>query len=347
MNNDIARQCFITIMTSTSENDLGYVVSDIKDCKFSDNYNSFLYNWGGLMECENSDFSKTGGPIVIQDHVDVETSDPYESPDYSEIYGHAPITTFDNCVLDNFVAGTEAWFIQFGANAVASDIKSLSDLYYATMGKTFVVDENGTPTVMQTKPNVSLFNFIVFNKSGQSEGLTLYPVCGTAKINDMTFNYAQPTGDNPNYKKLVEFQAEAEAAVAAYPGDSGEALSALFIKWEFMPEEMTPEAIEAAIMAKAGELQAAAASESAMTHRLLREVNAGGAPVFDHGNVLGSYDGNNPYIQPITNAPTWTTASPVTDKMPESSDFVTSSDKYSAIYYNGMMLVVELFNAMA
>ena len=114
-----------------------------------------------------------------------------------------------------------------------------------------------------------------------------------------------------------------------------------------MPEEMTPEAIEAAIMAKAGELQSAAASESAMTHRLLREVNAGGAPVFDHGNVLGTYDGNNPYIQPITNAPTWGTASPVTDKMPVSSDFVTSSDKYSAIYYNGMMLVVELFNAVA
>lgn len=345
-NNVIARDNFITFMGEDVDTEKGYVDFTINDSKFTNNYNSFLYNWSGRMTANRCDFVKCGGPIVIQDHTDVDDGDPYESDDYMTIYGHYPYTEFNDCKLENYVVGTEAWFVQFGVSGLVGQIKGMSDLYYAN-GLSFVVDsKNHEPMLASsaTQQNPSAFNFIVVNKSGSAEAETAYPVCGDVVIKNGEdtehFNYQQPgASDLQAYVTLNTFVAEQEAAVESYmnTGDPTQ-LQALFAKWEFSPEEMTQEGIQTAIMLKVLELKAAA--QTFINHAALRGVNAKGAPVFETAGGLGYFNpmiGN--YMQPLDNV---VTGFESTDAMTATDPFVTGAKNYTALYYNGMMLVMGL-----
>ena len=345
-NNIIARDSFITFMGEDTETEKGYVDFLIEDSKFSNNYNSFLYNWSGKMIANRSDFVKCGGPIIIQDHTEVDSGNPHESADYTEVYGKTSYTEFNNCKLENYVAGSEAWFVQFGVTGLVGQIKEMSDLYYAN-GLSYIVDSRNHEPMLSTSAsasNPSVFNFVAINKSGETEGATYAPVCGEVKItNDEVvedFNYQQPTmNDLLAYAALNTFMEEQEAAVASYmsTGDPS-ALQALFIKWEFMPEEMTQEGITAAITAKALELKAAA--QRTINHAALRGVNEAGGPVFETAGGLGYFDGVNLYMQPLDNVVPGTES---TDPMTNTNSFVTGAKDYTAIYYNGMMLIMGLY----
>jgi hypothetical protein len=110
-----------------------YNVVTINDSKLSDNYNCFIYNYGGKAVSNNSKFEGSGGPVVIQDHI---ISPNYPASDYDKVdtttgqftlYGHHPWTEFNDCEINNYVIGTEAWFISFGAVGLVGGIKDLSD----------------------------------------------------------------------------------------------------------------------------------------------------------------------------------------------------------------------------
>ncbi len=346
--NILGRESFITFMGEDTETEKGYVDFDINNCKFSNNYNSFLYNWGGKMVATNTDFVKCGGPIIIQDHVGVGDDNVCEREDYS-IIGIAPETIFNNCKLENYVAGTEAWFNQFNVTAMVGQIKGLSDAYSAQLGLTYLVDSQSHAPTTTAGSNATLFNFVAINKSGKAEGATNLPVCGKVIINDGEdadcFNYSQPTQEDVQaYVDLNTFMAEQEAAVKAYgEGDGGAALAALFTKWEFQPADMTQEAIQAAITEKAMELQQAAAPT--INHAALRGVNAtqvGGQylPVFQSGGQFACFgmDGEGKqYMQDLSNVVTG-----ATDPLAPTNPFKANATNYTGIYYMGMMLVFGL-----
>ena len=341
--NVIARQNFITFMGEDTTTEKGYIDFVINDSKLSNNYNSFFYNWGGQLTVNNTDLLKCGGPVVIQDHVDVKEEGPYESDDYSTIYGHPSKTVFNNCKIENYVAGSEAWFVQFSATAIAGQIKSLSDLYAGSFGLSFIFD----PTTHAAKVNddkASVFNFIGFNKSGSAEKLTNAPVCGEIIVNNgeednATYNYSQPTPtDLQAYVILQTFLAEVEAAKQAYAGgDEGKAFKALCTKYNVTPASLDVEGITAALTQKGAELQDDA--QPVITHSLIRGVNKEGGPVFQSGGEFAYFDGNNKYLQPLNNAiPGSGTTAPISS----TSDFGAKANSTTGIYYNGMLLVMGL-----
>ena len=175
--NIIARDTFITFMSEKPTDGYPTMLLDIEDTKCSNNYNSFIYNWAGKVYAHNSSFVNCGGPIIIQDHRDA--SETYEANHGLQVLGQTPETTFENCVLNNFVGGSEAWFIQFGATALMPQIKSMSDLYAVSTGKSFIVNEAREGKIYQELAaggKASFFNFIALNKSASIEGMTNAPV---------------------------------------------------------------------------------------------------------------------------------------------------------------------------
>ena len=232
LNNVLSHAFFMTAMTEAgSEDGMGEtdpIRIDVNYMKCFDHYNSFFYNWGGVMNISNSFFEGSGGPVIIQDHTAVDTDVPTPvfdeyldpAPEYPigdfHIIGNAPDTTFNDCEFNNNVIGTEGWFQSFGATAEAATIKSLSDVisgfsqqvYEATSGathiKTFLRAKSGDTYVPTTAMGAgqaglqSEMNFIVLNKSGSAEGMSNYPVDGTVKFMkdgqqvDL-FDYMKPT----------------------------------------------------------------------------------------------------------------------------------------------------------
>ena len=159
-----------------------------------------MYNWGSQITATSSLFRSCGGPVIIQDHAGTDT---YEEDNGMTVVGYAPTTNFINCTILNYVTGSEAWFQQFNATGVTSDIKMLSDLFYATgLTKSFVTNDKHEGKLYQALSAAgqnAFFNFIVLNKSGSAEGITTYPACGTVNITTTgsknTFNYRQPAYD--------------------------------------------------------------------------------------------------------------------------------------------------------
>ena len=138
INNVLCRRNFISLMSE--DPDEGYKPANVTltNAKLTDNYNSFLSNYGGEITATNSLFHGCGGPIVIQDHTACGETGPWESPAGDVAYGFAPKTSFNACTLDNYVIGQEAWFKQFGANGLVPTIKAMSDLFAISGYKSFV-----------------------------------------------------------------------------------------------------------------------------------------------------------------------------------------------------------------
>ncbi len=171
--------------TCSSEATARYSEVRIYDSKFMDNFNVFIYNYGGHVRAERTLFKKCGGPVVIQDHVIYETwftSDPTATY-YTNVAvpnPWIPRTYFTDCVFDNYVVGTEPWFIQWHVDALVGQIKGLSAVSYYTNGLSFVLDSetHAASTAMDTS---GVMNFVALNKavalSGSAEN-----VCGEVKI---------------------------------------------------------------------------------------------------------------------------------------------------------------------
>ncbi|MCH5180538.1 MAG: hypothetical protein J1F32_04955 [Erysipelotrichales bacterium] len=163
--NVITRAWFITYFTQNAHSD--YVVNY---CKSYDNYNSFIYSWGGNLVGKNSEMIGAGGPVVLQDHTNIGKSS--ES---------VPSTKFENCKLESLVAGTEGWFSSFGAVAAAQQIKQLDTIFrdpnLAALGQMYGVNTNRT--ILQTDPTIvddagepiKLINLICVNKDGSMDAM--------------------------------------------------------------------------------------------------------------------------------------------------------------------------------
>lgn len=228
--NVLAHNCYITFMIDghVPAAGLDYNVLTINDSKLSDNYNCFIYNYGGKAISNRSKFEGCGGPVVIQDHI---ISDPqYPQGAYDEIntttgqftlFGRHPWTEFNDCDIQNYVIGTEAWFISFGATALVGSIKGLSDAVYAsdtTSAMSFLFDENHAPCIGQVQAaqsKDSMMNLIVINKSNRAENTTSYPVDGTVLFKSSgvvsdKFDYMNPVSMTANtQEELDRFTAEA------------------------------------------------------------------------------------------------------------------------------------------
>lgn len=213
--NVLGHGCYIVFMNEGRYSTLGgtqVCEMNLVKSKIYDNYNCFIYNWGGHVVADQCIFEGSGGPIVIQDHVHGDDK-PYElapckldgegNPvvtQEDEIYkldfskymhynnGVISTTTFIDSELNNYVLGTEAWFGSFGAAALTGQIKALCDFIASVGGglpRTAIFDTNHVGTTYQslsTAGQDSLFNFVVLNKSGSKEGTTNCQVNGEVKF---------------------------------------------------------------------------------------------------------------------------------------------------------------------
>ena len=331
--NMIATKFFITVMSERHVDpntpNTAFVIDSLK-C--FNNYNSFLYNWGSYMHAKNTLFYNCGGPVVIQDHSD---TDDYEAQNGMVVLGHTSTTVFEDCTINNYVAGSEAWFQQFeGATALVPLIKSMSDLLLGTqLPKCFVTNEahEGKSYTQQLAPaqQASFFNFIVVNKSGKSQGLTAFPVCGTVKFiesgKDTTFNYRQPDQDPV-----------AQAYIAYSTNPSAENQQALIAAAAAKGVTFAPD------YSDANDKIAAYITELCTPHGAIRTLNNDpyNAPVFDLGpnfDLLSISSKSAQFLQSIPDI-----MAGGNNPYPATNEQKANMPNELALYYNGMMLVFGL-----
>ena len=331
--NIIATKFFITFMGEKQHYEDSPNTSFIlNNMKCFNNYNSFLYNWGSEMNIKNSLLTNCGGPIIIQDHT---STDQYEDQNGMVVLGRAPTTTFEDCSLVNYVAGSEAWFQQFNATALVPKIKGMSDLLGATgLPKSFVVNEAKEGKFYQALASqASFFNFVAINKSGSAQGLTSSPNCGTVNIIESgkttSFNYRQPAND-PVAQAYIAFLTAADADKQA-------------AQQTLIATAMQNGVTFAADFSDANQKINEYLTTLCTPHGILRELNNAGAPVFDLGGAfdLIGYDGANSYLQALTTiAAEMEGGSPAI--YPATNEQKAAMPNYCGVYYNGMLLVFGL-----
>lgn len=343
--NIIATKFYITFFGEEPFTENGNLtVFNLDQTKCYNNYNSFLYNWGSKMDISNSLFKGCGGPVTIQDHTSTNT---YEEDNGMKVLGNAPTTNFVDCIFDNYVAGQEAWFQQFGATALVNNIKAMSDLLVASgLGKSYVTNkerEGKLFAALSAAEQPSFFNFIALNKSGDTQGMTAQPVCGTVNIVETgkatTFNYLQPAYDAV-YQAYVAYQtAVATGASAEEQAAAQQTLIATAAAKgvEFAPDYSDAnDKIQAYITALCTE------------HMTLRGLNNAGAPVFDLGSNfhLLSYDGQNNFLQLATTVAAESQGGAPAQFVP-TADALKLVPNYTSLYYNGMGLTMQLSDYVA
>ena len=233
IDNVLSRKVYITMMNE-KDSHLGSAVKMnivVNNYKGSDHYNCFLYNWGGNANITNSWFKGSGGPVIIQDHTGISEEawqadhNAYREFDETHPYhvkGNPSTTVFEDCVFENNLYGSEAWFKSFSADSVAGQIKALSDTLqlkadegHPIINKTFIRakmgEDNYVPTATQTTAasinsamgadilpisNELTMNMIVINKSGNTQGMTSMVVDGSVTFidgsNTEVYNYLNP-----------------------------------------------------------------------------------------------------------------------------------------------------------
>lgn len=323
--NTIARQCYITMMSDSMNDEIRFTVDKFKGY---DNYNSFFYNWGGLIHVKDSVLENVGGPIVIQDHSGVGNDKNYEDQLFN-ILGHSSTTVFENCSLKNYVAGDEAWFKKFGAQDYAETLKASSDLLTQIAGKTFLFDEHGNPTYSASGV-YTFFNFISFNKTGRVAGLSNDPVCGTVKIihdsKEEIFDYFQP-----NSEEQQAYAIAAEIQLTLESGDQA-AIAALCQKYQVAGYEQ--------LIALAQE-KAAICAKSVTYHQAVRSAGASVPPTvaWQSGHEFAFVDKDYGVKRPD-----WQAADPRTAdyiSLAATDPFFTEMGQYLGVYFMNMQLVVE------
>ena len=180
--NCIYNDFYIGIFTEQSITNGIYVYQ----VKGYNSYNSLLYAWGtnGLM-FENCEFIGAGGPVIIIDHDDNNTTDGSGgNPSYVDII---------NCNLESWVSGDEPWFAQFGASELVGQLKAANAFYNGTGG----LPDTGK-TLIKTIDGVQMLNMIAVLKSGNAEGLTTSVIRGKTTIYESREAYdAQNKEINP------------------------------------------------------------------------------------------------------------------------------------------------------
>ena len=335
--NFVARGVNITFLSEAPSGDHPMAEFTITDTKCFDNYNFVIYNWGATVTATNCYFGACGGPIIMQDHKIYGGN--FDDNNGFTVNGYCAYTKLTDCKLENYVAGSEAWFLQFGATPLMGTIKSLSDLYYAAgIGKVFITDENHNAAIYQqldAQNKTSLFNFIALNKNADMEGMTDTPVCGTVVIeytsegavtSSTLLNYRQPNPQEPLCAAYLAWQAAGDEEKAA------------------KQQEMVMTAIQMGVCEAtddAGTINSkitAYITAQCTPHGIIRALNHNGAPVIDLGAdlPLATYVGGTD----LKDATSVAGGSPATYTL--TTEQKAKVPDFTAVYYNGMMLVFGL-----
>ena len=334
--NVIATKFFITFMGEKPYIDGNpFTKFDLEKVKCFNNYNSFMYNWGSTITAKDSFFRSCGGPVIIQDHVGTDT---YESLYGLVVDGYAPTTNFVDCTIKNYVNGSEAWFQQFNATLLTPRIKAMSDWFYGTgLTKSFIVNDKEEGKVFQTmEGNKAFFNFVVLNKSGDAEGITEFPACGTVNFVETnkttTFNYRMPDSTDPVGQAYVAYAtASNENKQAAFMALIGEMMKK---GYTFEPDYSDAEAkITEYITLLCGE------------HVAIRTINSVPGPVFDFGagfELLSVANEDSTYLSTVS-----TLGAGRADRFVPTAAQLAAMPNYVAVYFSGMTLVMGLADYVA
>ena len=131
---------------------------NLKAVNAFDAFNSIIYNWGGVLNIEDSILIGAGGPVMICDHVGNDDTTGNNGT-ISQVYTK-------NSVLESWIAGSEGWFVSFNAESAVSQLKALN----------YLTSLNNVSFVNNDK-----INLIAVYKSGEAEGLTSSKIRGTFK----------------------------------------------------------------------------------------------------------------------------------------------------------------------
>ena len=163
----------------------GYANSlSLKKVNVFDSYNTLIYNWSGALNIEDSHLIGAGGPVMICDHVG--------NNENTGAGGTISKVNVKNSVLQSWVAGTEGWFVAFGATALANMIKATDAAYLS-------VSDN-TKTILKNKNGITLMNLVAVYKSADVEGITTSQIRGTFDV----YGYSNGLNLDGNIKGRVE-----------------------------------------------------------------------------------------------------------------------------------------------
>ena len=139
----------------------------IKNCRFRDMANGAIYIYkNGELTIENSDMMTTGGPLLFLNPICQNLPSYTTEEEYKKALNNLTKTSViidDKTNLINYTSGQGGWFAAYtGAEAYASNIKSLAQIMKAQLGMSFL-------------NNDSKFNFVSFVLpiTSSNEGLGL------------------------------------------------------------------------------------------------------------------------------------------------------------------------------
>ncbi|MDD4815703.1 MAG: bacterial Ig-like domain-containing protein [Clostridia bacterium] len=158
---NVISKCFLTNYTTQRAGVDGQEAkTTLNHCKTYDSFSCMMYLYGcETNDVTNSEFKRAGGPIALVCAVDDGTN-------------HANIN-FADCVIENYVYGTEAWFSLNHAGALMAGI--------ATMNQLVVGYSSNTKSIMNADGKL---NFITAMIDG-SDPLTFeHPLQGVTAINN-------------------------------------------------------------------------------------------------------------------------------------------------------------------
>lgn len=179
LSNCLSQAWFISFMIEGNNDYADNIQAKFYKTNAYDAYNTLLYVWAGrnvvLEECK---FIGAGGPVMIVDHVD--------NNENTGEGGYISNVTNKNSTLESWVAGTEGWFVTYGATALVTQMSAF-DAMFRPMGITITKDGK--------------LNLISVYKSGSAEGLTNSQIRGS--FSDVDCSYSMKFNDDKTLLHLA------------------------------------------------------------------------------------------------------------------------------------------------
>ncbi len=103
--------------------------------KFSNVFSNMLYGHKGVFEVKDSSLTNAGGPLFLLVDGDRGVED-------NQLTWSAPSLKVENSTLESFASGSEAWYVQYNAQALINSVKMMDGLL-TNAGKTIIKENNG------------------------------------------------------------------------------------------------------------------------------------------------------------------------------------------------------------
>ena len=132
---------------------------NVRNCRFRDTFNASVYMYaGGVLNIENSEMVKAGGPLLFLNPRTEEF--PYPSLDVSSL-AKTEVNIDKKSFFSNRVEGKGGWFSAYSAESIVGAIKTMNNLF-APLRMSFM-----------RKDIVDKFNFIMVNLPINEESIIL------------------------------------------------------------------------------------------------------------------------------------------------------------------------------